>query len=180
MSAALLRPATLQDLPAINCIYNHYVQTSTATWQTEPETAEARLAWFRGRDLEKHPVKVLEMGGIIAAWGSLSPFGKREAFAPTVENSIYVHPDFQRRGFGRWLLNDQIQTASAAGHHVLIAAISAEQEASLTLHLAHGFTEAGRLREAGWKFGRWLDLVYLQCLLDTASFSLARDTNLIR
>jgi L-amino acid N-acyltransferase len=162
MSPALLRPATSSDLPAINAIYNHYVLTSTATYQTVPETEAARAAWFEGRDRELHPVIVAEVAGAIAAWGSLSPFGKREAFARTVENSIYVHPDFQRRGLGRQLLLDQLERARAAGHHTLIAAISAEQDASLKLHLAQGFSESGRLKEAGWKFGRWLDLVYLQ------------------
>ena len=160
-----LRPASLEDLAPINAIYNHYVLTSTATYQTEPETALARQAWFTCRDLARQPVMVAESAGQIAAWGSLSPFGKREAFAGTVENSIYVHPDFQRRGLGRMLLRDQLKRAAAAGHHTLIAAISGEQTPSLALHYDHGFKESGRLREAGWKFGQWLDLVYLQKML---------------
>ncbi|MDB6071161.1 MAG: pat [Verrucomicrobiales bacterium] len=165
MSSAPLRPATLDDLPAINAIYNFYVLTSTATYQTQPESDEARLTWFSERDLALHPVMVAEVDGRVAAWGSLSRFGKREAFAGTVENSIYVHPDFQRRGLGRALLADQLERAAAAGHHTIIAAISGEQNASLNLHLAHGFTHAGRLVEAGWKFNQWLDLVYLQKII---------------
>lgn len=161
-----LRAATETDLPEINAIYNHYVLTSTATYQTVPETPEARQAWFAHRDLARHPVMVIEShDGTLAAWGSLSPFAKREAFAGTVENSIYVHPDFHRRGLGKRLLLDQLERAKAAGHHTLIAAISGEQTASIALHLSHGFTEAGRLKEAGWKFGHWLDLVYLQRIL---------------
>lgn len=167
MQTTLLRPATLEDLAAINAIYNHYVSTSTATYQTRPETIEARHAWFTGRDMARHPVMVVESGSQIAAWGSLSPFGKREAFAGTVENSIYVHHEFLRRGLGRRLLLDQLAHASKVGHHTLIAAISGEQTASLELHLAHGFIESGRLREAGWKFGHWLDLVYLQKMLQS-------------
>ncbi len=165
MSPALLRPATMEDLPAINAIYNHYVLTSTATYQIEPETEDARLAWFSARNHARHPVMVAEIENQIAAWSSLSPFGKREAFAGTVENSIYVHHQFQRRGLGKLLLLDQLARASAIGHHTIIAAISGEQSGSLALHAAHGFNEAGRLREAGWKFGHWLDLVYLQKLL---------------
>jgi len=159
---ALLRLAVEADLPAINAIYNHYVLTSTATYQTVPETPQARLAWFAGRDPGRHPVTVVEQAGEIIAWGSLSPFAKREAFARTVENSLYVHPSHLRQGLGKRLLLDQLERATAAGHHTLIAAISGEQSASITLHRAHGFTESGRLREAGWKFGQWLDLVYLQ------------------
>jgi phosphinothricin acetyltransferase len=165
MTDIFLRPALLADLPAINAIYNHYVLTSTATYQTMPVSSEARLAWFSGRDLTRHPVTVLEQAGKTLAWGSLSPFGQREAFAGTVENSIYVHPDHHRKGHGRRLLLDQVERAHAAGHHTIIAAISSEQAASIALHLGHGFRETGRLRECGRKFDQWLDLVYLQRLL---------------
>lgn len=161
----LLRLATEADLQAINAIYNHYVLTSTATWQTVPETEAARLAWFSRRNPALHPVVVAEVEGGLAAWGSLSPFGQRGAFARSVENSVYVHPEFQRRGLGRRLLQDQLERAGTAGHHTIMAAISADQGPSIALHLAHGFTPSGRLREAGWKFGQWLDLVYLQRIL---------------
>lgn len=156
------RPARVEDLPAINAIYNHYVLTGTATWQIEPETEAARLAWFRERDHARHPVTVVEIGGAVVAWGSLSPFGKREGFRHTVENSIYVHPDFQRRGLGRLLLETQMRQAAEAGHRTIVAAISAEQTASVALHARCGFRETGRLLRAGFKFGRWLDLVYMQ------------------
>lgn len=165
MQAPSLRPATQDDLAKINSIYNYYVLTSTATYQTAPETEEARLVWFRDRDPVRHPVKVVEFEGQIVAWGSLSPFGKREAFAGTVENSIYIHPEFQRRGLGSLLLQNQIEQATAAGHHAIVAAISGDQPGSLALHTVHGFSETGRLREVGWKFGQWLDLVYLQRML---------------
>ncbi len=165
MHAPSLRPATQDDLAEINSIYNYYVLTSTATYQTTPETEEARQRWFLDRDPVRHPVMIVELEGRPVAWGSLSPFGKREAFAGTVENSIYIHPDFRRRGLGRLLLHDQIQQATAAGHHAIIAAISGEQTGSIALHTIHGFTEAGRLREVGWKSGQWLDLVYLQRVL---------------
>lgn len=162
VSGFVLRPAGPEDLPAINRIYNHYVLTSTSTWQTVPETEEARKQWFEQRDPDRHPVRVMESDGIIAAWSSLSAFGKREAFARTVENSIYVHPEFQSRGMGRRLLQDQIQQAQKAGHHIIIAAISADQQPSLRLHRSAGFEDAGCLKQAGWKFGEWLDLRYLQ------------------
>ena len=165
MHVPSLRPATLDDLATINAIYNHYVLTSTATYQTAPETEEARQAWFRDRDPIRHPVMIVELESRPVAWGSLSSFGKREAFARTVENSIYIHPDFQRRGLGSLLLQNQIQQATAAGHHAIVAAISGDQPGSLALHAVHGFTETGRLREVGWKFGQWLDLVYLQRIL---------------
>lgn len=159
-----LRPATAADLPAINAIYNHYVLTSTCTYQIVPEPEEGRAAWFHGRGAA-HPVIVAERDGEVIAWGSLSTFHKREAFARTVENSIYVRHDCQRLGLGLTLLQELIRLGRAAGHHTIIAAISGEQAGSIALHARAGFHETGRLNQAGWKFGQWLDVVYMQLML---------------
>lgn len=159
-----VRLATEADLAAINAIYNHYVAHSTCTYQITPETAEARLAWFRRRGPE-HPVTVAEVGSEIVGWGSLNSFHPREAFARTVENSVYVRPDRQRLGIGRALLSELIERARAAAHHTIVAAISAEQTPSIVLHARFGFVETARLREVGWKHGQWLDLVSMQLFL---------------
>lgn len=157
----LVRPALVTDLAAINAIYNHYVLQSTATYQTDPSTADGRAAWFAAHGAV-HPVIVAEIAGQVVGWGSLSPYHARAAFARTVENSLYIAHDFQRRGIGRRLLTELIARAREHGHHTMVAAISADQEPSLALHRAFGFSESGRLREVGYKFGRWLDLAYLQ------------------
>ena len=156
-----IRPARESDLAAINAIYNHYVLHSTCTYQMTPETEEARLAWFRRRS-EAHPVTAAEVDGEIVGWGALSRFHAREGFARTVENSVYVRPDRHRRGIGRALLADLIERARQLGHHTILAGISAEQAASITLHEAFGFRKAAHMREVGWKHGMWLDLVVLQ------------------
>ena len=158
-----LRDATEADLPAINAIYNHCVLTSTCTYQVTPETEEARRAWFTGRG-PRHPVIVVESGGEVLAWGSLSAFHKREAYAQTVENSVYVSHLHQRRGLGTSVMKELIRRARAAGIHTIIAGISADQEGSIALHRRLGFVECGRLREVGCKFGRMLDVVYMQLL----------------
>lgn len=160
----MLRLATANDLVPINAIYNHYVTTSTATYQTVPSTDAERSTWFVAHG-ERHPVIVAEIGGQVVGWGSLSPFHARAAFARTVEDSLYIHPDFHRRGVGRALLTDLIKRGRSIGHHTIIAAISSDQEPSIALHRSFGFTDGGRLREVGNKFGRWLDLVYLQLTL---------------
>jgi phosphinothricin acetyltransferase len=156
-----LRLATANDLQAINTIYNHSVLYSTATYQTEPSTDTERAAWFAAHG-QKHPVIVAEIDGRVVGWGSLSPYHARAAFARTVENSVYIHKDFHRRGVGKAILVELLKRAKDLGHHRVIAAISGDQEPSLALHESLGFTERGRLTEVGFKFGRWLDVVYLE------------------
>ena len=161
----IVRLATEADLAAINDIYNYYVLHSTATYQIDPATAEERRAWFAAHG-GKHPVTVIEYaGGPVLGWASLSPFHNRAAFDRTVENSVYVDCQQQRRGLGKMLLADSIDRARALQHHTIIAAVDSAQAGSLALHQSMGFTEAGHLKEAGYKFKRWLDVVYLQLML---------------
>ena len=160
----IIRPALESDLAAINAIYNHYVLHSTCTYQVTPETDAARLAWFHARG-EAHPVTVAEIDGEVAGWASLNRYHPREAYARTVENSVYVRHDRHRSGIGRALLSDLIERARKLGHHTILAGVSAEQEASVALHEAFGFQKAAHLRELGWKQGEWLDVVFLQLML---------------
>jgi L-amino acid N-acyltransferase len=165
MNDILIRPAAAADLEAINAIYNHYVRHSTCTYQTEPETPADRRAWF-DRHGPQHPVIVAEAAGQTVGWGSLSAYHARAAYCHTVENSVYVRPDAMRRGIGSALLESLITRAQELGHRTIIAVIDTEQTASIAFHTRHGFVEAGRLREVGFKFGRWLDVVYMQLLLE--------------
>jgi phosphinothricin acetyltransferase len=162
-----IRVAVPADLAAINAIYNHYVLHSTATYQTEPETLADRERWFAAHG-PAHPVTVAEVDGQVVGWGSLSRFHPRAAFDRTVEDSIYIHHQHHGHGLGRALLADLVTRARAGSHRVIVAAISADQEPSLRLHARAGFVETGRLREVGFKFGRWLDVAYLQLVLETA------------
>src|ERR1043166_2323359 len=100
MSIHQIRPASAGDLAAINDIYNHYVLHSTCTYQTDPETMPARIAWFE-RHGPKHPIMVATIDGQIVGWGSLSPFHSRCAYQNTVENSVYIAHTHHRRGIGR-------------------------------------------------------------------------------
>ena len=159
-----IRLATPDDLPAINAIYNHYVLHSTCTYQEEPSTPEERAAWFATHGL-RHPVTVALRGGEVIAWGSLSRFHPRSAYGRTVENSVYVRHDLHRRGLGRVLLDDLIERGKSIGHRTILALIDFEQRGSIALHEKLGFIEVGRLREVGFKFGRWLDVIYMQRML---------------
>lgn len=156
-----IRPATAIDLPKISAIYNHYVASSTCTFAVQGETLEDRRAWFEGR-AEIHPVLVAEEAGVVIGWASLSAWNKRCAYAQTVESSVYIHHDHHRRGIGKALMVRLLELAKELKLHSVIAGISADQTASQVLHQALGFVEVARFKEVGFKFGRWLDVIYLQ------------------
>lgn len=159
-----IRPAGFGDCAVINEIYDHYVLTDTCTYQTEPDSLTERQAWFTAHG-PSHPVLVAELAGEVLAWGALSPFRPRGGYRFTVEDSIYVRHDQQRRGLGKALLGELLQAARVHGHHSVMAVISADKPGSVALHEAFGFRQAGLLREAGYKFDTWLDVAYLQLML---------------
>lgn len=160
-----LRAATEADLVAINDIYNHYVQHSTCTYQEAPEPQEERQQWFRHHG-EQHPIIVAIADSKVVGWGSLSAYHARSAYRRTVENSVYVHHEQHRRGIGSTLLEELIQRARQLGHHAIIAGIDAEQTASVAIHTKFGFKKVGHLNQIGYKFSRWLDVIYMELILD--------------
>ena len=159
-----IRPALLQDCAAINEIYNHYVVHDTCTYQTEPDTLAERQAWFE-RHRGPHPVLVAEHDAEILAWGALSAFHPRVGYRFSVEDSVYVRHDRQHRGLGKALLGELLAAARRHGHRTVIALISADKPNSIALHERFGFTRAGLLSQAGYKFETWLDVAYLQLML---------------
>lgn len=164
MTDVTVRLATEADLRAIRDIYNHYVHISTATFQIEPDTEAERLAWFRARG-EKHPATVAVADDEVVGWGSLSAWKERAAYDRTVEASVYVREDCLHRGIGRALLADLVDRAGALGHRVVIGGACTEHPASIALQASLGFIPIGTFRDVGYKFGRWLDVTYLQLVL---------------
>ncbi len=162
--STIIRPAREADLAAVNDIYNHFVLHSTSTYQELPETLDTRRQWFSHHD-EKHPVIVAEEAGRVVGWGSLSAYHTRSAYGRTVENSVYVHHEHHRHGIGSLLLSELITRARHLGHHAIIADIDAEQTASVALHEKFGFEKVGHLTQVGFKFGRWLGVIYMELLL---------------
>lgn len=160
-----IRPATAADLPAINAIYNHYVLTSTCTYQFDPTPEEDRVKWFAGRSA-KHPVLAAEEGGVVVGWGSLSPWNLRCGYAGSVELSVYIHEDHHRKGIGKRLCEELIRLGQAAGLHTILGGISTEQAPSIALHESLGFKKVAHLKEMGVKFGQRLDVGYWQLMLD--------------
>jgi L-amino acid N-acyltransferase YncA len=162
----VLRPATESDLDAINDIYNHYVLHSTCTYQEEPEPLDGRRRWFDHHG-DRHPVIVAEAGGRVVGWGSLSAYHPRSAYSRTVENSVYVHHQHHRHGIGSLLLQELIVRARNLGHRAIIAGIDGEQTTSVALHAKFHFEKVGHFKHVGFKFGRWLDVIYMELILDT-------------
>ena len=165
MSGFSIREALESDLPVLNEIYNYYVAHSTCTYQTEPSTSEERRRWFE-EHREHYVVTVAEVKGKVAGWASLTQFHSRAAYRFTVENSVYVHPDHLRQGVGRALLADLIERGKRRGFHTIIAVISRDQIPSIKLHQDFGFARAGLLERVGNKFDQWLDVVYMQLMLE--------------
>jgi phosphinothricin acetyltransferase len=161
---ATIRLARTGDLATINDIYNYFVRTSTCTYQEEPEPLDERRAWFENHG-PVHPVTVAELDGAVVGWGALSSYHERSAYRFTVEDSVYVDHAYQGRGIGAMILRDLIARARLIGHRSIIAGIDADQEASVALHSRLGFQIVGRLPLVGYKFDRWLDVIYMQLLL---------------
>jgi L-amino acid N-acyltransferase len=160
----ILRPAAESDLSVINDIYNYYVLQSTCTYQEQPELLSDRRKWFQHHH-DKYPVTVAECDGQVVGWSSLSPYRARTAYRHTVENSIYVHHDWQRRGIGSLLLQDLIGKSRALGHHAIIAVIDSRQTHSIALHAKFNFQHVGQLKHVGLKFGQWLDSIFMELLV---------------
>jgi phosphinothricin acetyltransferase len=165
MSELLIRPASADDAAAIARIYNHYVRTSTATFDTIEKTAEDRVEWLAQHGIG-YPVLVAEKDGDLIAWGSLSMWGTRCAYRHTVEISVYVAPEQVGRSVGPRMSEALIAEAHEAGHHAIVSQIASENEPSLRMSAKLGFSEVGRLREVGHKFDRWLDLVLMEMVLE--------------
>jgi phosphinothricin acetyltransferase len=160
----MTRLAAIQDLPAITDIYNEAIRNTTATFDTEPKTIEARRPWFTERP-RRYPVIVVEDQGRVAGWASLSAWSDKKGYADTVEISLYVSPRFQGRGFGKQLMTTLLELGRQHGIHLVIARIADGNEASVRLHKAFGFELAGVLKEAGKKFNRLIDVHMYQLIL---------------
>jgi phosphinothricin acetyltransferase len=160
---AIVRRSNDADVPPVAEIYSHYVRTALATFEIDPPNVE-EVARRRVDVLERGlPYLVAEMDGVIAAYAYASPYRPRPAYRFSVEDSIYVHPAYGRKGIGRLLLRALIESCETAGCKQMIAIIGdTDNAASIGLHEALGFRHVGILENVGFKFGRWIDTVLMQ------------------
>jgi L-amino acid N-acyltransferase len=161
-----LRDARESDLEAILAIYNDVIINTTAVYSEQPHTLQMRKDWYQDRIKNNFPVFVAEIDGEIAGFSSFGHFRVWPCYRYTVEISVYVDVNYRGNGISKRLLQALINRAKEMNMHAIIAGISADNEVSINLHLSFGFVEVANFKEVGYKFGRWLDLKFLELLLN--------------
>jgi phosphinothricin acetyltransferase len=154
--------AAESDLEGLLAIYNDVIATSTAIYSHLPVTLDDRRQWWRARVAQQYPVLVARDPSGVLGFASFGDFRAWPGYRFTVEHSVHIRADARGRGLGTGLLRALFARAAALNKHVMIGGVDADNAASIRFHERLGFELAGRLREVGYKFDRWLDLVFLQ------------------
>lgn len=162
----MIRDATERDLPGICAIYNDAVLNTTAIWNEKPVDLANRLAWFEARRAQRYPILVAEEQGEVIGYASFGDWRPFEGFRYSVEHSVYIRNDQRGKGLGARLMQVLIERAREGGKYVMVAAIESGNQASIHLHERLGFTTTGQMPQVGIKFGRWLDLTFMQLALN--------------
>jgi L-amino acid N-acyltransferase YncA len=161
-----IRDAVQTDLAEITAIYNDVLLTSTAIYRDEPATVAERLAWWRGRVEQNYPTLAACDGDTVIGFASFGDFRAWPGYRFTVEHTVHVQAEWRGRGVGSNLVRALISRAAAMGKHVMIGGIDAQNISSLRFHERLGFEQVAHFKEVGFKFGRYLDLVFVQLRLD--------------
>ena len=155
-----IRKAEQKDLVALLDIYNYEVINGVSTLDLNPRTLAERQIWFDQHNVENHPLYIAEMDGCVAGYSSLSSYREKEAYKSTVELSIYISPDYRKRGIATALMEFILEEAKADPRtHSVVSVITAGNEASCKLHEKFGFTFCGTVPQVGMKFGKFQDIV---------------------
>ncbi|MGO4451769.1 N-acetyltransferase family protein [Phyllobacterium sp. TAF24] len=163
----IVREASEGDLPAILEIYNDAVVNTLAIWNETQVDLANRRAWMADRQSKGFPVLVsVDEAGNVTGYASFADWRTFDGYRHTVEHSVYVDKTAQGGGIGKGLMLALIDRARALGKHVMVAGIESGNEASIRLHEKLGFQSVGHMPEVGTKFGKWLDLTFMQITLD--------------
>jgi L-amino acid N-acyltransferase len=161
----VIEDASSQDLAQILTIYNEVIRNSTAVFSNEEFTAARGEIWLAAKREHGFPMIVARDSSGITGFGTFGEFRAWPGYRHTVEHSVHVRADCRGQGIGRSLVSALLARATAMGKHVMIAGIDADNAVSIGLHTSLGFTRAGHFHEVAYKFGRWLDLIFMQCIL---------------
>lgn len=164
-----IRPAEPTDLPAILDIYNDIIATSTAVYALAPVSLENRRHWYEERTTAGYPILVAVADGVVRGFSTFGEWrGAWPGYRYTVEHSVHVRTEDRGHGIGRQLVEALVPLAQAQQKHVILGGIDAANTASIRFHEQLGFERVALFREVGHKFDRWLDLVFMQRLLDAS------------
>lgn len=160
-----IRDAAESDFEEITAIYNEVLTHSTAIYSDQPTTVEERLAWWRARQQQRFPVLVATEGAAVKGFATFGDFRTWPGYRFTVEGTIHIHASACGQGIGKALLAELICRATTLGKHTMIAGVDSENQVSIQFLQRAGFVQVAHLREIGYKFGRYLDLIFLQYFL---------------
>ncbi len=164
IGGAVIRPVQAKDAAAVAAIYNHYVMHSTATFELEAVCPKKMQAMIESNPVI-YPWLVLEIDDKLLGYAKISRWKERPAYRHTVEISVYISADEQRKGYGKKLYIELLKQAKALGYHALLAGITLPNPASIKLHESLGFEQVAHFKQTGFKFNQWVDVGYWQCLL---------------
>lgn len=161
----IIRPATLEDLPAIMEIVNHAILNTTAIYDYDARTLEQQRAWFEEKQTSGFPILVAENNSEVVGFGTFGAFRIKVGYRFTVEHSVYVADKAIGKGIGKLILQKLIDLAKEQNYHSMIGVIDASNSGSIEFHKKFGFIETGVLKEVGYKFDKWLDVSLMQLFL---------------
>ncbi len=158
----MIREAEYRDLSAILDIYNDAILNTTAIYRYKPFTLEDRILWYETKKKEDLPLLVFEENNVVIGFATFGPFRSGPAYKYTIEHSVYIHKDHRGKHIGFTLMNELFKIANSKGYATMVAGIDGSNEISILMHEKLGFSNCGVIRKAGYKFGKWLDLVFYQ------------------
>lgn len=151
-----------KDIPEVLDIYNDIILTSKAVYRYETQSLEEKLQWFKDQQVSHNPLLVFDENGVVAGFATYSQFRSYPGYKHTMEHSVYVHKDYYQKGIATKLMHKLIRIAEEQGVKTLVAGIDGENIGSIKAHEKLGFEYAGTIKNAGYKFEQWLDLVFYQ------------------
>ncbi|MDP9083768.1 MAG: N-acetyltransferase family protein [Pseudomonadota bacterium] len=161
----VIEDASAADLPQILAIYNEVIRNSTAVYFEEEFTLARGQAWLQNKRDSDFPMIVARDASGVSGFGTFGEFRAWPCYRNSVEHSVYIDAERRGQGVGRALVVELMARAAASSKHVMIAGIDAENAVSIRMHQSLGFTKVGHFQEVGFKFGRWLDLIFMQCIM---------------
>ena len=165
--STVFRAATADDLPELTRIYNHYVTHTAITFDVTPFSVEDRRDWFSHYATHgPHRLLTVTADGQVAGYATSSRFRTKPAYDSSIETSIYLDPERRGAGLGRRLYAALFEILAREDVHRCFAGVTLPNEASLALHRSFGFEDVGTMREAGFKFGQYWDVHWMQRGMD--------------